>query len=248
MAIAERMLAARFNRPGHEVVNHRISGICSDGDMMEGVASEAASIAGHLGLGKLIVFYDDNHITIDGTTAICLDGEDVRRAYEAYGWHVQHVDGPEDTDALETRSRRPRRDGAAVVHRAAARTSPSGAPTRSDTAKAHGAPLGEEEVRATKEGIGWDPDKTFYVPTRRLRAHVAARARARQRTRVEAAPRRLARGAPRDGRRLGPRLGRQRCPDGWRERFPTFAAGETDRHALARGRRRWRASPSSRRR
>ncbi len=100
MAIAERFLAERFNRPGQEIVDHHVYAICSDGDMMEGVSQEAASIAGHFGLGKLIVCYDDNHITIDGTTAISFDGENHPARLQADGWHVQQVADSEDIDAL----------------------------------------------------------------------------------------------------------------------------------------------------
>src|SRR5438874_1187443 len=100
MAVAERFLAQRYNRPHHEIVDHRVYAICSDGDLMEGVASEAASIAGHLGLGKLVYYYDDNHITIDGTTAVSFDTEDKGKRFEAYGWHVQHVADVNDLDAL----------------------------------------------------------------------------------------------------------------------------------------------------
>src|ERR671935_1160708 len=105
MAIAERFLAQRYNRPHHEVVDHRVYAICSDGDLMEGVASEAASIAGGLGLGKLVYFYDDNRITIDGTTALSFDTEDKGKRFEAYGWHVQHVDDVNDLDALREATR-----------------------------------------------------------------------------------------------------------------------------------------------
>jgi transketolase len=101
MAMAERFLADRFNRPGHEIVDHNVYAICSDGDMMEGVSQEAASIAGHFGLGKLIVCYDDNHITIDGTTSISFDGENHPARFEADGWHVQRLADSEDVDALE---------------------------------------------------------------------------------------------------------------------------------------------------
>ena len=120
MAIAERFLAERFNRPGHEVVDHHVYVICSDGDMMEGISQEAASIAGHFGLGKLIVCYDDNHITIDGTTSISFDGEDHLERFEANGWHVQRVEDSEDVDALEAAlAAGSGRDRAAVVHRRA---------------------------------------------------------------------------------------------------------------------------------
>ncbi|MFN2466972.1 MAG: transketolase [Gaiellaceae bacterium] len=164
MAIAERFLAERFNRPRHEIVDHRVYAICSDGDLMEGVSNEAASIAGQLGLGKLVYFYDDNRITIDGTTAISFSAEDRGARLEAQGWHVQPVDDVNDLDALD----------AAIEAAKAETTRPSmvvvrshiafGAPKAVDTAKAHGAPLGEEEVRATKEALGWDPDATFLVP------------------------------------------------------------------------------------
>ncbi len=163
-AIAERYLAERYNRPYDEIVDHRVYAICSDGDLMEGVANEAASIAGQLGLGKLVYFYDDNHITIDGTTSISFSAEDKGARFAAQGWHVQHVDDANDLDALR----------AAIANAQAELERPSlvvirshiafGAPRAVDTAKAHGAPLGEEEVRATKEALGWDPDQKFVVP------------------------------------------------------------------------------------
>jgi transketolase len=164
MAIAERYLSERYNRPHHPILDYRIYTICSDGDLMEGVSAEAASIAGHLGLGKLVYVYDDNHITIDGTTAISYTTEDKGKRFEAYGWHVQHVDDSEHVDSLE----------AALRAGAAETEAPSlivlrshiayPAPNAIDTAKSHGSPLGEDEVRATKEILGWDPDAHFVVP------------------------------------------------------------------------------------
>jgi transketolase len=164
MATAEKYLAQRFNRPEHEPVDHRVYVIASDGDLMEGVSAEASSLAGAFGLGKLTVFYDDNRITIDGTTALSFDQEDKDRRYEAYGWHVQVIEDVNDVDAIR----------AAVVAAQAEEERPSfirvrshiayGAPNAVDTAKAHGAPLGEDEVRATKEILGWDPDAHFHVP------------------------------------------------------------------------------------
>jgi len=161
MALAERFLREHF---GDEVMDHRIFGICSDGDLMEGVSAEAASIAGHLGLGRLVFLYDDNHISIDGDTALSFDTEDVEARFRAYGWHTQHVDDANDLDALR----------AAIAKAVAEDERPSlirvrstiayGAPTKAGTAGAHGAPLGEDEVRATKEAYGWDPDKHFFVP------------------------------------------------------------------------------------
>ena len=161
--IAERFLAERYNRPYDEVVDHRVFCICSDGDLMEGVSNEAASIAGTLGLGKLIYFYDDNHITIDGTTSISFT-EDRGARFEAQGWHVQHVDDANDLDLLRETIANARADTnrpSLIVIRSHIAF---GAPRAVDTAKAHGSPLGEDEVRATKEALGWDPDKKFFVP------------------------------------------------------------------------------------
>ena len=160
---AERFLAELFNRPYDEIVDHRVYCICSDGDLMEGVSNEAASIAGTNGLGKLIYFYDDNNITIDGTTWISFT-EDRGKRFEAQGWHVQHVNDANDLDALrkvianaEAETEKP---SLVIVHSHIG----FGAPHAVDTAKAHGNPLGEEEVRATKEALGWNPDEHFVVP------------------------------------------------------------------------------------
>lgn len=163
MAIAERILAARFNRPGHTIVDHYTYGIISDGDLMEGVSHEAASLAGHLGLGKIIYLYDDNHISIEGGTDLAFT-EDRRRRFEAYQWHVQEVQNGNDLEAV-----------AAAIHRAQEETArPSiiavrthigfGSPGKQDTPGAHGEPLGPEEVLRTKENLGWPPDDPFFVP------------------------------------------------------------------------------------
>jgi transketolase len=163
MGFAERFLADTFNRPHHKIVDHHIYAICSDGDLMEGVSYEAGSLAGTNGLGKLIYFYDDNHITIDGTTALSFT-EDRAKRFDALGWHVQSVADVNDLDALRT----------AVKNAKAETARPSiiivrthiafGAPNAVDTAKAHGSPLGEAEVAAAKKALGWDPDKHFYIP------------------------------------------------------------------------------------
>jgi transketolase len=164
MAIAERFLADTFNRPRHTVVDHRVYAICSDGDLMEGVSNEAASIAGQLGLGKLVYFYDSNRITIDGTTSISFSAEDVGRRFEAQGWQVQHVDDANDLGALRTAIGAAQdetdRPSLIVIRSHIA----FGAPHAVDTAKAHGAPLGDDEVRAAKEALGWNPDARFHVP------------------------------------------------------------------------------------
>ncbi|MBM4159970.1 MAG: transketolase [Ignavibacteria bacterium] len=163
MAIAERYLAARYNRPNFEVVNYRIYGIVSDGDLMEGVASEAASLAGHLKLGNIIYLYDDNRISIDGSTRLAFT-EDAAKRFEAYGWHVQFLDDGNDLAAI----------GAAIKAAEEETARPSlikihthiayGSPNKQDTAEAHGSPLGDEEIRLTKKNLGWDPQKQFYIP------------------------------------------------------------------------------------
>jgi transketolase len=163
MAIAERFLADHFNRPGHTIVDHRVWAFASDGDLMEGVASEAASIAGHLRLGKLTVVYDDNHITIDGDTALTFS-EDVSRRFEAYGWHVLKVADGNDlaaiAGALESARAETTRPSLVVLRTVIA----DPAPTKRNSAEAHGAPLGAEEVRRTKEIMGWPLEPRFFVP------------------------------------------------------------------------------------
>jgi len=164
MAMAERFLAQTFNRPGHTIVDHHVYGIASDGDLMEGITSEACSLAGGFGLGKLIFVYDDNRITIDGTTALSFDHEDKARRFEAYGWHVEHVDDANDLAALRhaVTAAKNESDRPSLVIVRSHIAYP--APMAIDTSKAHGAPLGEAEVRATKEILGFDPDETFAVP------------------------------------------------------------------------------------
>ncbi len=163
MAMAERHLAARFNRPGHEVIDHYTYVICGDGDMMEGIASEAASFAGHLGLGRLICIYDDNKISIEGKTEITFT-EDVARRFDAYNWHVQKVEDGNDLNAIDT-----------AIKTAQAETGkPSlillrthiayGSPNKQDSHEAHGSPLGDEEIRLTKKNLGCPENECFCVP------------------------------------------------------------------------------------
>ncbi len=163
MAIAEKWLAAHFNRPGHEIVDYRIYALLGDGCMMEGVTAEAASLASHLRLDNLIWFYDSNGITIEGPTALAYS-DDVQTRFEGYGWATQCVEDAEDRDALaraiETAQATEGKPSLIVVKSIIAR----GAPTRQNTCKAHGEPLGDEEVRGTKKFYNWDPDATFLVP------------------------------------------------------------------------------------
>jgi transketolase len=187
MAIAAKMLAARFNTPDHPIVGHRVWAIASDGDIMEGVQAEAASIAGHLGLGNLTVIYDDNHISIEGDTALAFS-EDVTQRFGSYGWTVRAIDGHDHAQiaaALEAAARETVRP---MLIRARTHIG-HGSPGRHDSAEAHGAPLGPEETAATRKAIGW-PAEPFHVPAevRALfaeRAAAGARARQEWRTRFE---------------------------------------------------------------
>jgi transketolase len=163
MAIAERFLADYFNRPGHLIVDHRVWAFASDGDLMEGVASEAASLAGHLRLGKLNVIYDDNHITIDGDTALTFS-EDVSRRFESYGWQVLRVANGNDLDAIGGALEAARNESGRPSLIVLRTTIADPAPTKRNTAEAHGAPLGAEEVRRTKEIMGWPTEPKFFVP------------------------------------------------------------------------------------
>ncbi len=226
IAIAQRFLAERYNRPCRRLVDSWVYAICSDGDLMEGVTHEAASIAGHLGLGRLVYVYDDNHITIDGTTSLTFTTEDKGKRFEAYGWHVQHVDDAEDLDALlgafAAAKAEEGRPSLIVLRSHIAFPSPNAV----DTSRAHGAPLGEAEVRATKQRMGFDPDETFAVADG-VRAHMAVVAERGAQLQAEwesqlaawtgeypelARERELdLRGAPRDG---------------WRQALPLFPAGE----------------------
>ena len=163
MGIARKMLGSKFNKEGFDVFNYNIYSICSDGDLMEGVSSEAASLAGHLGLGSLVYIYDNNHITIEGSIELAFN-EDVAARFRSYGWHVQTVDDGNDLAAIE----------AAILAGKAEKERPSliivrtvigyGSPDKEGTAAAHGSPLGTAEVKKVKEGFGFDPDTSFEVP------------------------------------------------------------------------------------
>ena len=163
MSIAQQYIAARYNQPDFNIFDYKIYAICSDGDLMEGVSAEAASIAGHLGLGNIIYFYDSNHITIEGRTDLAFD-EDVYKRFEAYGWHVQNLPDINDLEAISE----------AVKNAQNETTRPSlikvrsyigyGSPNKQNTAGAHGSPLGKDEVRLVKENFGFDPDKNFVIP------------------------------------------------------------------------------------
>jgi len=167
MAIAERHLAAKFNKSGQDIVNHYTYGIVSDGDIMEGISHEAASLAGHLQLGKLIYLYDDNKICIEGKCDLAFTDNTIKR-FEAYGWHVQQVNDGNDLNGIEAaiKAAQDKTDQPSLI---AVRTSIGyGSPNRQDTAKAHGEPLGDEERKLTKEKLGWPQEPTFYIPEEAL--------------------------------------------------------------------------------
>jgi transketolase len=224
MALAERFLAERFNRPGQKVVDHHTYVICSDGDLMEGISQEAASIAGHFGLGKLVVCYDDNRITIDGSTTISFDGENHTARLEADGWHVQRVEDAEDLDELEAALAAGRDEAERPSFIAIRSHIAYPAPHAVDTAASHGAALGEEEVRATKEAMGFDPDRHFWVDER-VYAHMSLRERG-------AKVRGSWQGRFDAWREASPEMAEDwdlawagRLRDGWRQTLPKFEAG-----------------------
>ena len=167
MAIAEAYLAARYNRPGFEIIHHFTYGLVSDGDLMEGVAAEAASLAGHLKLGKLICLYDDNHITLSAATNITFT-EDRAMRFAAYGWHTQTVENGNDLAAIDRALRAAQAEGERPSLILVRTHIGYGSPHKQDTFEAHGSPLGEEEVKLTKQALSWPLDPPFYIPDNAL--------------------------------------------------------------------------------
>ena len=221
MAIAERMLAARFNRPGHTIVDHRTYAYVSDGDLMEGIASEASSLAGTLGLAKLTFLYDDNDISIEGSTDLSFQ-ENVGERFRAYGWHVQHVDG-HDLDALDAalRAAQAVEDQPSII--VAVTEIAHGSPNKAGTAAAHGAALGEEEVRLTKEVLGWPVEPAFHVPEQvlaefRVALEQGAARQADWQERFDAYERAFPEEAAEWRRGVAGHL-----PEGWEAHLPAFA-------------------------
>jgi len=220
MAIAANHLAANFNKPGHEIIQSYIYGIVTDGDLMEGVASEAASMAGHLQLGRIIYLYDDNHISIDGSTNLAFT-EDRAARFEAYHWDVQKVEDGNDVEAID-----------AAIQAAKADPRPSiimcrttigfGAPKKQGTSKAHGEPLGDEELNAAKENLGWPVEPRFFIPDDVLEFFRKAVESGREREfdwkmKFDA----YKNLNPKPGVELSRRLAGQ-FPDGWDVELPTF--------------------------
>ncbi len=220
MAIAERFLAATFNRPGMTVFDHFTYGIVSDGDLMEGVSHEAASLAGHLKLGKIIYLYDDNDISIEGATEITFT-EDVPARFRAYGWHVQEVDGYDLAGieaAIRAAQEETERPSLIVCHTHIG----YGSPHKQDSATAHGAPLGEDEVRLTKQALGWPPDAHFLVPEKALTVFRRARERGEQmEAQWQATFERYRSAHPEEAALLETLWGGE-LPAGWADALPSF--------------------------
>ena len=234
MAIAEAQLAALYNRPGHEIFNHYTYFLASDGDLMEGISHEACSLAGHLKLGKLIGFYDDNRITIDGSTDLAFSDDSAKR-FESYGWHVQRVGDGNDLEALD----------AAIVAAQRERARPSliivrthigwGSPNKQDTADAHGAPLGVEEIKLTKQNLGWPSLEPFFVPEEALERWRSAKPRG---ARLESEWRKRWDAYRAEYPDLAAELDRRfagRLPEGWDAALPAFGPKDAQATRAASG-------------
>jgi transketolase len=223
MAMAERWLAAHFNRPGYEIVDHYTYVAAGDGDMMEGISHEACALAGHLGLAKLIVFYDDNHITIDGRTSLAMS-DDVVKRFEAYGWHTQRADG-HDPVAIETAILQAQADTARPSFIACRTHIGYGSPNKQDTAGAHGEALGEEEIRLTKQNLGWPVEPPFFVPERALEhMRAAGRAGAERQAEWRALFERYRQVYPELAQTFNRFLAGE-LPEGWESALPAFDSG-----------------------
>ncbi len=236
MAVAERALAHRFNRPGHTIVDHRTYAIVSDGDLMEGISAEAGSLAGHLRLGKLIYLYDCNQVSLDGPTSLTFSTEDVAARYQAYGWQVLQVaDGNTDIDAIDAAISAAEADTARPSLIVIRTTIAYGSPHKHGTSEAHGSPLGVEEVKLTKQALGWDPDRSFDIPAPAL-AHFRSalergeRVEAQWQERFDA----YAQAYP-DMAQEWRRVIRGDLPDGWDRDVPGFGLDDAQATRQASG-------------
>ncbi len=225
MAIAQKYMAERYNQPDFDVFDYKIYAICSDGDLMEGVSAEAASLAGHLGLGNIIYLYDDNHITIEGDTDLAFD-EDVAKRFEAYGWHVQSVSDGNDLEAISMAIEKAKKETQRPSLIKVRTIIGYGSPNKQNTASAHGSALGEDEVRLVKENFGFDPDKNFVVPDEVLDFYRKAGKKGVQK---EVAWNELYK----NYKERHPDLAKEyegirdgKLPDGWEKQLPVFEAGE----------------------
>ena len=225
MAIAQKYMGARYNKPDFKIFDYKVYAICSDGDMMEGVSSEAASFAGHLGLGNMIYFYDNNNITIEGDTDLAFN-ENVEERFKAYGWHVQKLPDVNDLDAISSAIKKAQEE----VHRPSLIIIQSiigyGSPNKHNTASAHGSPLGEDEVKLVKENFGFDPDKSFVVPEDVLEYYRKAGERSAKHEKEWNE-------LYKEYKKRHPKLAKEyetitagNLPDGWEKKLPIFKTGE----------------------
>ena len=225
MAIAQCYMAARYNQPDFTIFDYKIYAICSDGDLMEGVTAEAASMAGHLGLGNIIYFYDSNHITIEGDTDLAFD-EDVSKRFEAYGWHVQNLPDIKDlqsiSQAIKNAQNETNRPSLIKVRSHIG----YGSPNKQNTAAAHGSPLGKEEVRLVKENFGFDPDKNFVIPEEVLDFYQKAGKKSAKNEADWNALFKIYKSRHPDLAKEYEDITSGKLPTDWEKKFPVFEAGE----------------------
>lgn len=224
-AIAQKHLAARYNKPGFDLFDYRIYAICSDGDIMEGVTAETASLAGHLKLGNMIYFYDDNHISIEGDTGLAFN-EDVAKRFEAYGWHVQEVSDGNDLTALTQAVRNAQQETERPSLIKVRTHIGFGSPNKVDKASAHGSPLGEDEVKLVKKGFGFDPEQFFEVPDEVIKYY---RAKGDEGMELEQKWNDLYHSYKEKYPELAAQYDQERStklPENWKENLPVFSAAD----------------------
>ncbi len=224
VAMAEAFLAATYNRPGHALIDHYTYGIVSDGDLMEGISAEAASLAGHLRLGKIIFLYDDNDISLDGPTSLAFT-EDVLKRFDAYGWHTDRVTDGNDRQGIEDAIKRAQQETDRPSLISVKTIIGYGSPMQG-TSKVHGSPLGEENVKKTKEALGWDPNKYFYVPDT-VREHMLEPGKhgAGLQSEWQAAFDKYKQEFPKEAEQLEQAF-KGELPAGWDSELPHYKAGE----------------------
>ncbi len=224
-AIAQKYMAARYNKPDFDIFDYKIYAICSDGDMMEGISSEAASIAGHLQLGNMVYLYDDNHISIEGNTNLAFD-EDVAKRFEAYGWHVQVLADGNDLNALSAAIKNAQKETGRPSLIKVRTHIGYGSPNKHDTAAAHGSALGEAEVKLVKENFGFDPDKYFNVPGEVLNYYREAGKKGIEKEKDWNDLYKRYKEKYAEQANEYELLSSGKLPEGWKEKLPVFKTGE----------------------
>ena len=224
MAIAQQYMAARYNQPDFNIFDYKIYAICSDGDLMEGVSAEAASLAGHLGLGNLIYFYDSNHITIEGDTDLAFE-EDVSKRFEAYGWHVQNLPDINDLDSVSKAIKKAKKETDRPSLIKVRSIIGYGSPNKHNSAAAHGSPLGKDELRLVKENFGFDPDKDFIVSEEVLDFYrKAGKKSAKKEEEWNALYKNYKKRHP-DLAKEYENITAGKLPEGWEKKLPVFESG-----------------------